>query len=424
MLKQFFVSNEAPSLAHKLCLLMMSIYLLADIAAGFTVIQLGVNLKLSLLYKLPLTVLILVLVLLLDARYFVALLSLLAILLIGPIFQLANEADGGAFINDFSNVYKMLMPISIFVYFGLLSIRWKSFTAKWLEKILLTNFAILCFNLLLGALGFGRSSYELRDGETAGSNGYIYAANELGATMVVLFSFVLHICWNNHRRWYPVLSLFTVLCGLLVATKTAMLAAALLVFVIPLANERERFFQMTKLKLYTLVPMTIGVVIIALVITDLLEALGLYDRFMWVLSQKGILGIVLSGRDEYARDLLVVYVDYLAFWQQAIGVGTAGIAEYLPIKYAAEIDAVDVLAYFGFFGLLICFAFYILTFVKAASQFVKCEAVYSPSVVVGTFILLFLAQLSGHVWISGTLGISFGCFVSLLWVDNEKRSNS
>ncbi|WP_462164575.1 O-antigen ligase family protein [Pseudoalteromonas xiamenensis] len=403
---------------------MMSVYLLADVAAGFTVIQLGIDLKLSLLYKLPLTILVLILVLFMDVRYFVGLCGLLFLLLLGPVCQLIATTNSASFINDFSNVYKIIMPIAIFVYFGLLSISWKSFVAKWLERILISNFSILCFNLMLGALGFGRSSYQLRDDETAGSNGFIYAANELGATMVVLFSFMLHVCWNYYRRWYAVLALFTVLCGLLVATKTAMLAAILLVFVIPLANERERFFKMTALKLYMLVPMIVGVGVIALLINDLLQALGLYDRFMWILSQKGILGIILSGRDEYARELFVVYIDYLDFWQQAVGVGTAGIAEFLPIKYSAEIDAIDVLAYFGFLGLIICFCFYFLTFVKAAMQFTKYNAVYSPCVVVGTFILLFLAQLSGHVWISGTLGISLGCFVSLLWVDLEKRSDS
>ncbi|WMN61196.1 O-antigen ligase family protein [Pseudoalteromonas xiamenensis] len=403
---------------------MMSVYLIADVAAGFTVIQLGIDLKLSLLYKLPLTILVLILVLFMDVRYFLGLCGLLFLLLLGPVCQLIMNTNSALFINDFSNVYKIIMPIAIFIYFGLLSMRWKSFSAKWLERILISNFAILCFNLMLGALGLGRSSYQLRDDETAGSNGFIYAANELGATMVVLFSFMLHMCWNYHRRWYPVLALFTVLCGLLVATKTAMLAAMLLVFVIPLANERENFFKITALKLYIVVPMMVSVGFIAFIINDLLQALGLYDRFMWVLSQKGVLGIILSGRDEYARQLFVVYIDYLDFWQQAVGVGSAGIAEFLPIKYSAEIDFIDVLAYFGFLGLIICFCFYFLTFVKAAMLFTKYNAVYSPSVVVGTFILLFLAQLSGHVWISGTLGVSLGCFVSLLWVDNEKRSNS
>lgn len=416
----FFRSNnilQGPSLAHKLCVLMMSAYLLADIASGFMVIQLGIDLKISLLYKFPLTMLVFSLVFILNPKFFLLLCCLLAALLFGPVYQLTTKADVSFFIADFSYVYKILMPISIFIYFGLLAAKWKAFTVVWLERILFCNFVILCFNLLLGALGFGRASYELRDGETAGSNGFIYAANELGATMIVLFSFTLHWCWNNKPRWYLLFSLFTVLCGLLVATKTAMLAAIMLIFFIPLVNERERFFSFTKLKFFIFFPMVCVSVVIVFLITDLLQAIGLYDKFVWVLNEKGVLGIVWSGRDIFVRDMLIIYIEHLNFWQQLIGIGSGGVAEYLPIKYSAEVDAIDALVWFGFSGLVTCFGFYIFTFLKAAKQFTDKDSQYSPSVLVGSLILLFLAQLSGHVWMSGTLGISLGCFLSLLWVD-------
>ncbi|NOU51793.1 hypothetical protein HG263_14745 [Pseudoalteromonas sp. JBTF-M23] len=414
-------SQSEPSMAHKICVLMMSIYLLADIASGFTVIQLGVDLKISLLFKLPLTILIFTLVFVLNPNYFTVLCSVLGFLLIGPVLQLLSKADLAFFIADFSLVYKMLLPMSIFVYFGLLAMHWRAFTVKWLERILLSNFLILSINLLIGALGFGRASYSLRDGETAGSNGYIYAANELGATMIVLFSFVLHWFWNYQRKWYFIFSLVTLFFGFLVATKTAMLSALLLIFLIPLANEREKVFKFTKLKAYILVPLCIVATIIMLLIADLLKAIGLYDKFLWVLTEKGVLGVILSGRDMYAYDLWVVYIEYLDTWQQFIGVGSAGIAQFLPIKYSAEIDVVDTLVWFGFFGLLVCLAFYLFTFTKSLKQFVDSKSKYSPCVVVGSFILLFLAQLSGHVWMSGTLGIALGCFLSLLWVDREPK---
>ncbi|MBE3672551.1 hypothetical protein PPAR_a2643 [Pseudoalteromonas paragorgicola KMM 3548] len=424
MLNHFSSSDtnvEQPHYAHKLCLIMMSLYLLADIASGFAVLQLGIDLKISLLYKLPLTLLIFALVFNLNPKYFLALCCTLALLLLGPLIQLASKADVSFFIADFSNAYKMLMPISIFIYFGLLAMKWKEFTTIWLERILFSNFIILCLNLFLGAAGLGRASYTLRDGETAGSNGFIYAANELGATLVILFSFTLHWCWNHRPRLYFILSIFTVLCGLLVATKTAMLAAIMLIFLIPLANERERFFSLTKLKAIIFVPIVVVISVIAYLIKDLLEALGLYERFLWVLTQNGVLGLIWSGRDAYSQDLLTVYIDYLNFWQQLTGVGTAGVAQYLPVKYSAEVDAVDTILFFGFSGLLICLTFYLFTFFKAMKQFTDRDSNYSPCVFIGSLILLFLAQLSGHVWMSGTLGIAFGGFLSLLWVDKNPR---
>nr|WP_253948864.1 O-antigen ligase family protein [Pseudoalteromonas sp. TB64] len=365
--------------------------------------------------------LIFVLVFILEPKYFLALCLMLAILLTGPIIQLASKADVSFFIADFSYVYKMLMPISIFIYFGLLAVKWKKFTAIWLERILLSNFVLLCLNLFLGAMGFGRASYSLRDGETAGSNGFIYAANELGGTMIVLFSFTLHLCWNYKPRWYLFFSLFTVLCGLLVATKTAMLATLILIFLIPIANERERFFNFTKLKCITFIPMLVSISVVIFLITDLLQALGLYDRFLWILTDKGVLGVIWSGREVYVRDLLVVYIENLDFWQQFFGVGTAGVAQYLPVKYSAEVDFIDTIVWFGFPGLAISLGFYIFTLLKAAKQFTYSDSKYSPCVFVGGIILLFLSQLSGHIWMSGTLGISLGCFLSLLWVDKRQR---
>lgn len=419
---RLLVSEKQPSFAHKLCLIMMSLYLLADIASGFFVIQLGIDLKISLLYKLPLTTLVFILIFILEPKYFLALCCMLAALLIGPVMQLTSKASLSFFIADFAYVYKILMPISIFIYFGLLAMRWRQFTIFWLERILLSNFVILCFNLFIGALGFGRASYALQDGETAGSNGFIYAANELGGAMVVLFSFTLHWCWNEKPRWYFIFSLFTVLCGLLVATKTAMLAALMLIFLIPIANERERIFSFTKLKCIIFIPMVAAVVAIVFLITDLLKALGLYDRFLWILSEQGIVGVVWSGRDIYVRDLLSIYIDRLDFWQQLTGVGTSGVAQYLPRKYSAEVDFIDTIVWFGFPGLATCLGFYLFTLLKAANQFTNPNSKYSPSVFVGLSILFFLAQLSGHIWMSGTLGIALGCFLSLLWVDNKKEN--
>ncbi|MEI8623695.1 hypothetical protein P4S67_04060 [Pseudoalteromonas sp. B137] len=126
---------------------MMSLYLLADIASGFAVLQLGIDLKISLLYKFPLTLLIFALVFNLNPKYFLALCCTLALLLLGPLIQLASKADVSFFIADFSNAYKMLMPVSIFIYFGLLAMKWKEFTTIWLERILFSNFIILCLNL-------------------------------------------------------------------------------------------------------------------------------------------------------------------------------------------------------------------------------------------------------------------------------------
>ncbi|KAF7775465.1 hypothetical protein PCIT_a1662 [Pseudoalteromonas citrea] len=421
MLKSLILREEQPGTLHVLICYAMSLYLLADIASGFTVLQLGIDLKISLLYKLPLFCTLLLLLLTLNAKYFLYMMVLFFVLTLSPTIQLLSRTDAALFIADFSRATKLLMPMSVFLYFGLMAQRWPQFSEYWIKRILLCNFTILCFNLIIGLLGFGRPSYVLGEDETAGSNGFIYAANELGATIVVLFCFALHMCWNHYKRWYWLAAILSLFAGITVATKTAMLASFLIVFIIPLANERERFFKFTKLKAAIFIPASTVLTIVIIMIADLLKSIGLYERVMWVFNQKGIVGIIWSDREKFAKDILEVYFNSLEFWQQIIGVGSSGIAVYIPRKYAAEIDLIDTLMWFGFFGAFLCLFFYISIFVKAAINFRNATCLYSPAVLVGSFILLMLSQLSGHIWISGTLGISLGAFASLLWLDERRE---
>ncbi len=362
--------------------------------------------------------------LLMIARYqfsiFIALLSVISLLLVSPVAELFRLPVPEYFIADFSAIIKVLMPLIVFLYFASIYQVNTAFVEKWVKFALCSNFTILLLNLAVGAMGFGRPSYALANDETAGSNGYIYAANELGATLIVLFGFVLHVFWNNYRKYYIAMAILASLCGVLVATKTAMLAAILLVFLIPLFNERQVFFRLTWLKMKLLVPAVILVITLVIFIVDFLKGLGLYERIMWVLSQKGIIGVIWSGRNEFSADLLSIYAHQSTFFQQVFGQGGGGVAEHVGIKYSAEVDAVDTLVWFGFMGLLICLAMPFYFIRRAAKTFLNSDSLYAPCVLLVNLLLLFLSQLSGHVWMSGTLGISLGLLNALLLLENKE----
>ncbi|MBL4910775.1 MAG: O-antigen ligase family protein [Alteromonadaceae bacterium] len=406
---------------HYITVWMLSAYLLIDIMSGFFVIQFGVDLKLSLLYKMPLFVLLMLLISRYQFKLFILLLFSILLLLIGPTAELFRRPIVSFFAVDFGYVIKILMPVAVFLYFYSLFKYAPDFTEKWIKIALWSNFSFLLINLGFAALGFGRSSYVLSNDETVGANGFIYAANELGPTFIVLFGFALYAVWNNYKKYYLLMSVLTLFCGVLVATKTAMVAAFLLVFLIPLFSERNHFFRFTWLKLKIFFPAIIMIIMLIIFIVDFLEALGLYDKLLWVFSQKGVLGILWSGRDEYSKNLLDVYLYQSNLFQQIFGQGSGGVAEHLPVKYSAEVDAVDTFVWFGFSGLLICFSinFYFIT--QSAKFLLKKSSCVAPCVLLVNLLLLFLSQISGHVWMSGTLGISFGLINALLLIEYKNK---
>jgi len=405
---------------------MLSGYLLADIISGFFVLQLGVDIKFSLLYKMLLFVFLLLMIARYQYKLFVALLVTICVLLISPVAELFRLPVIEFFIADFAAVIKIMMPLIVFLYLSTVYKVAPLFTEKWIRLGLWSNLSILLANLAIGAMGFGRSSYELSNDTSVGSNGYIYAANELGAALIVLFGFALHMFWNNYKKYYLAMALLTMICGVLVATKTAMLSAFLLVFLIPLFNERQLFFRLTWLKMKLLLPALTLAAIVVIFIVDFLKGLGLYEKMTWVLSQKGVIGIIWSGRDEFSKELLNIYAYHSTLFQQVFGQGGGGVAEHVGLKYSAEVDSVDTLVWFGFLGLLICLAMPIYFIRRAAKSLLKPTSMFAPCVLLVNIILLFLSQLSGHVWMSGTLGISLGLLNALLLLEKneEERLNA
>lgn len=415
---------------HHIIVWMLSFYLLADIASGFFVLQIGIDLKISLLYKMVLFVCLLLMIARYQFNAFIILLFIISLLLVSPVVELFRLPVVEYFIADFASVIKILMPLIVFLYFASIYRLNSEFVEKWVKFGLWSNFSILLTNLAVGAMGFGRPSYSLANEETVGSNGYIYAANELGAALIVLLGYALHCVWNQYRKYYLVMVLLTLLCGVLVATKTAMLSAFLLVFLIPLFNERQVFFRFTWLKMKLLVPALVFLITLVIFIADFLKSLGLYDKMMWVLSQKGIVGVIWSGRNEFSLELLSVYVNESTLFQQVFGQGGGGVAEHVGIKYSAEVDSVDTLVWFGFMGLVICLAMPFYFIRRAAKIFLNKNSLYAPCVLLINLLLLFLSQLSGHVWMSGTLGISLGLLNALLllegkrMIENKERLNA
>lgn len=410
---------------HYTTLVMMAVYLLADMMSGFTLITFGLDLKISLIYKIPLFLFLALLIARYNFRWFLGILGILGILLIGPTTKFFQYVDLSIYFSDFGYAVKLLMPITVFAYFAQLYRIAPDFALCWTKRILWSAFIILSFNFILGALGFGRGTYQLEGDDTAGTTGFIYAGNELGPAFLVVFGFVLHQLWNHSKkRWYFLCALFTVAAGLLVATKTAMLAAFLLVSFIPIVNERHNFLKLTWLKIKILAPFFLAIIVIIVAISELLEAIGLYDRMVFFYQKRGIIGILWSGRDIFIDNMFDVYIHQSNIFYQFFGHGTS-IGKLHPLGLSGtEVDLMDSLTWFGFFGATICIVFYVSLFYKSVQLTLRRDAVYAPCLFIVNTLLLLLSQLSGHIWMSGTLGILFGVINSLLFFELQQLDKS
>jgi len=413
-------------LLHHFVMWLMAGYLLSDMISGFALIRLGVDLKFSLIYKTPLFGLLLLLI----GRYrfglMLAILGAIVVLMIAPVISYFRVLQPAFFFVDFGYVVKMLMPMTIFVYFYVMSQEAPDWSYRWARIILWVCFASLCLNFLVALLGFGQVTYNTGGDNTAGSTGFIYAGNELGPTFIVIFGYALHKVWNDRPRiFYLALSLFSIGCGFIVATKTTMLAALILVVMVPIVNERQNLFRFTKFKAKLIIPLVVAVTILIISLFEILDSIGLLGRFQWFYEKRGLIGIIWSNRDIFIAEAMSIYMHQSTLIEQFFGQGIAVGLKQSVGKGSAEVDFVDALVWFGFIGLSICLMFYLFLIGLSAKLTVKRLSIHAPIIFLVNGLLLLLSILSGHIWFSGTLGISVGVINGLLWyekMDFEKRS--
>jgi hypothetical protein len=370
--------------------------------------------------------------LLLIGRYrfklMLAILGFIVILMIAPVISYFKLAKPDMFFFDFGYVVKLLMPMTIFTYFYVMTKEAPAWSYRWAKIILWTCFYSLCLNFFFAAIGVGSSTYNTGGGNTAGSTGFIYAGNELGSTFLVIFGYALHKVWNDRPRYlYVVFGMFTFYCGLLVATKTTMLAALILVTMIPIVNERQNLFRFTKFKAKLIVPLIIGLVILIISLFEILESIGILGRLQFFYAKYGLIGLIWSNRDVFIAELISIYMHQSSLIEQVFGQGIAIGLKHSVGKGSAEVDFVDLLLWFGFIGLSMCLAFYSFLLVLSARLTLNVKSIHAPVIFLINGLLLMLSAFSGHIWISGTLGISVGVINSLLWyekIDLHKASDS
>lgn len=409
----------------QLTFLMLAVTLLVDSVNGFFLSGMGFDPKLSALFKLVLIGVALYQLGAESPKVLAWCFFTLLMFSIGPIFTLVDTLDVIGFIDDFTSGLKILTALLVFVYVCLMAEKYPDKVEQYGKLALKTGFLILLANIILGLLGFGFSSYgdaEQGDDDAVGIKGFFYAGNEVSGIFVVLYGLVLHFLWQKRKFIFLLFSLLTLVSGLLIATKAAMVAAVLLIFAIPLVNERNRLLNLTALKLKLIVPLVLLASILAVVLIPIFESTGLLNRFIWFYEKKGVIGIILSGRDEFIIAMMSIFERYANFADVVFGFSKTGLG--LLTKNAMEIDPIDMYLWHGLFGL----AFFLLNaiiFLHVSYQATRLpQSRWAPCVLIINILLIGVSFVAGHIFTSGMLAPLFGLVNGLAYLDLVKARNS
>ena len=412
-------SNGYPE--HSLIFILMGGFLLVDSLVGFVEIYLGIHLKVSLVYKSPVLLFILIVIAIRDIKFFVAVLAFMLTFLLGPSIKLVQMSDLNSFFFDITMFLKILSPLLYMKYFILVVHEKPMLLSRYGPKIMVFNYAIMILNIVLGILGFGYATYS--DG--IGVIGFFFAGNEVGAVFIVLSAYILVKAYQHSMLSYFLFSLFNIATGVLISTKTSILSSILLSILIPIAFNRKSVFKLTPIKVSATIIILSLMVYVTILSIDTLKSTGLWQRIEWFYHEHGLIRVILSGRELFVRDLLAIY-NQSNWYELLFGLSTATLQNFwLPLKTSAEIDPVDTLVTFGLFGLAIALYTQVYLLFSAIRFWKKDNKSIASASFVSLLLLEALAFTSGHIWLSGMVGPFIGLLMGLSYIKfTEANDNS
>lgn len=399
----------------KTIIFLLTYYLLIDSLNGFLLLGLGLDFKLSVIYKSIVLVLIILALINLNARFLIWGLTLFIALILGEatkIFLGLTAGDQIFFV--IQHIFKLLTPLMLFIY--LKSLIKKNY--KYIDNvkhIIKINCIVYLVNILLGLLGFGFSTYGGDVNESSiGVKGFFYAGNEISMLMVVFSAYFLGEAYKKNKLHYLLGSIVWIVVGFAISTKTAMIATLMLVIFIPVIIERKALINFSSKKFYYFYSfLAVFVVVFFMLLNSFMES-NIYTRLVYIYNKQGVWGILLSGRDEFLSDLLEMFFYNNSVYNLMFGNGISFYAEKL--KESTELDFPDIFLWHGIFGVLIVLGIF-FTYTRAAIS--RCTNNFYPyaSIVLFTNVLLIIvSNISGHVFTSGMLGFLWPCFCILSFI--------
>lgn len=378
--------------------LIVSCWLIIDSLNGLFAWK-GINLPISQFFKL--IILFLLILSLLKKKKYQIIISLIFIYIAFYFTILA--INNYSFLESFLSFSRFLTLLLFYLYaIDSIKILQERDLIK-IKRIINIGIIIFSLNIILGILGFGRSTYGSTD---FGLKGLFNAGNELGGLLAVMAPFVVYLIIVNLYGILKYISLlFVLIIGSLVGTKTAILCVFSSVFLLPL------FYYNTKLKLITLFLYCSATLIVLYIISNYFSAdfNSLIDRWVYIYDNGGLSQLTFSGRDLFWEQKKHEFYN-ASFVSQFFGIGVTN-------NKLIEQDYLDSILMYGYFGggLIILFFFYLLlnAYIKRNNNSLGKTIIFSDLLVIG------IGFIAGHVWFSAMASIYIALMNALIYIKSK-----
>jgi hypothetical protein len=282
-----------------------------------------------------------------------------------------------------------------------------------IKTVFLSNFLVLIISIILGRFGFGFSSYE---NEGIGSKGYFGGANDLGACLFIIFSFIyFQLFLHQKSSIYKLMtSLFLLSVSIFMSTKLAIFGTLLSLYFIPRMFKSQVKFNLIN-KLFRLFRILIVFLMLSVLVFYGVQNVGILDKWSnnFELSTEGIINLLSSGRIIYFD---LKFADYLNsnLLQKIFGMGG---------DRTAELDFLDALMNYGIVGSILIYLFLTKLYL-VAHKFKKFNNYpYASLVSYCNIVLAVVSFVAGHVIFSAMAGIFVSLINSLVFVKQHNNEN-
>lgn len=274
-------------------------------------------------------------------------------------------------------------------------------------RIFLTVSLILAANLIIGLAGYGYSQYGRNsdfEADKIGAVGYIYSGNEMSFLMLICQIMVCsHLFFNKKYRLYYIWSISFIFLSAIKATKVSILGSLILTIIFPFIESFQQHTKINKGKSGSIIILIITVALVILSLPhlfDLINKIGLLDRFIYFFNERGLLFLILSGREEYSKVFIYDLLPRFSALELLVGIGPDQLEN--EMGFLTETDALDVLGSFGIAGIFFFFGLYVRLLIKLMPRLVNRKHSFNDRTCLILILFLILTSLTaGHVVYSG-----------------------